>query len=1079
MTLQTSELEFKINIEQLIDKFKQFLTSNDKYIDEINTIIIQRRKSICIDFPDLILFDRELADLLIEHPREITYAASEALRQIILEKDPEFAKNMKVFHARFRKLSESIPLRKLRSSYIGKLIMIEGIVTRETPPRHFLKKMVFKCDNCGFEVDVPQYYAVPTQPPKKCIRCGGVLKLVQEKCEYVDWQKIIVQEKPEELPPGQLPRSVEVILTDDLVDTVKPGDRVYVIGILDINAYELKRNKPPVLSSYIEANYIEAQQKEFAEVEITPEDQRIIEELAREPNIREKIIRSIAPSIYGLEDVKEAIACLLFGGVPKIYPDGVRVRGDIHVLLVGDPGTGKSQLLRFVARIAPRAVYTTGKGSSAAGLCIGGDSVVYTSIGILPIRVIVKRMLKKYGKEDIDNNVLICRDPKKIYTVSLDFENMKISKFTVSQYYEIHTKKLTRIITSLGKEIVTTPETKILVYDNGRIVWKKACDIKEGDYIVEILNIPHILESKKYLKKLIKMLIDSNLVLGIDYSRGLLQLSLKNVIKTCTGLVRFLAYAYTSSYIDNDVVIIRLRHVNSLNNVLNILSNIIHEKPILEYCGDGVVVKVRDRKLVRILKKLNIDKPIHRRFIHPYITLLPKCMIRIFLKELFNACGELEKSKIVIKLPNKVISYQVDFLLRLFGILCRICKLNSEYVIEIFDSTSVRKFLIEILRKYHNPSTVCSNFENDVVYLSDGIVSVRVCKIDHLCTDVEVYDFTVDNVHSFIANGFVVHNTAAVVKDKLTGEFYLEAGALVLADMGVCIIDEIDKMDAKDRVAMHEALEQQTISIAKAGIVATLNARCAVLAAANPAFGRYLPNRTVAENVDLPVTLLSRFDLIFIIRDQPMIDQDKKVAEHVTTLHSGELPAEFRDIIPPDLLRKYIAYARKYVKPRWTKEAKDIIMEFYISLRSKSSDPNSPIAITARQLEALIRLAEAEAKMRLSPLVEKEDAERAIRLFEKFLRSVGIDIETGKIDIDIIMTGKPRSKQEKFAVLRDIIAKLEEANGGKPVKIEDVIKEAENAGLDRQTVEQLINIMIKNGDLYMPRHGYIKRVSAT
>ncbi|NPB01083.1 MAG: minichromosome maintenance protein MCM, partial [Crenarchaeota archaeon] len=293
----------------------------------------------------------------------------------------------------------------------------------------------------------------------------------------------------------------------------------------------------------------------------------------------------------------------------------------------------------------------------------------------------------------------------------------------------------------------------------------------------------------------------------------------------------------------------------------------------------------------------------------------------------------------------------------------------------------------------------------------------------------------------------------------------------------VCIIDEIDKMDAKDRVAMHEALEQQTISIAKAGIVATLNARCAVLAAANPAFGRYLPNRTVAENVDLPVTLLSRFDLIFIIRDQPMLEQDKKVAEHVTTLHSGELPPEFRDIIPPDLLRKYIAYARKYVKPRWTKDAKEIIMQFYINLRAKSSDPNSPIAITARQLEALIRLAEAEAKMRLSPLVEREDAERAIMLFEKFLKSVGIDVETGKIDIDIIMTGKPRSKQEKFAVLRDIIAKLEEANGGKPVKIEDVIKEAESAGLDRQTVEQMLNLMIKNGDLYMPRHGYIKRVS--
>jgi len=674
------------DIDAVIDKFKQFLTGSDKYIDEINSMIIQRRKSVCIDFPDLLVFDKEIADLLIERPREVIYAASQALRQIILEKDPEYAKTVRQFYVRFRRLPETLSIRKLRSNMVGKLIAIEGIVTRQTPPKHFLRKMVYRCDNCGFEIDVPQYYSTPIQQPKKCPRCGSALRLVQEKCEYIDWQKIIVQEKPEELPPGQLPRSVEAILTDDLVDVVKPGDRVYLVGILDINVYELKRTKPPVVSSYLEVNYIEPEQKEFAEVEITPEDQKLIEDLARDPNIREKIIRSIAPSIYGLEDIKEAIACLLFGGVPKQYPDGVRVRGDIHVLIIGDPGTGKSQLLKFVAKIAPRAVYTTGKGSSAAGL------------------------------------------------------------------------------------------------------------------------------------------------------------------------------------------------------------------------------------------------------------------------------------------------------------------------------------------------------------------------------------------------------TAAVVKDKLTGEFYLEAGALVLADMGVCIIDEIDKMDAKDRVAMHEALEQQTVSIAKAGIVATLNARCAVLAAANPAFGRYLPNRTVAENVDLPVTLLSRFDLIFIIRDQPSPEYDKKVAEHVTMLHSGELPPEFKDIIPPEVLRKYIAYARKYVKPKWTKEAREKIIQFYVSLRSKSTDPNSPIAITARQLEALIRLAEAEARMRLSPLVEVEDAERAIRLFKKFLESVGIDVETGKIDIDIIMTGKPRSKQEKIATIIDIITKLETASGGKPVKIEDVLKEAESAGIDRQTAEQIIQFLIKQGELYQPRQGYVKRV---
>ncbi len=357
-----------IDIDALIDKFKQFLTGSDKYVDEINSMIIQRRKSICVDFPDILVFDKEIADLLIERPREVTYAASEALKQIILEKDPEYAKSVRQFYARFRKLPETISIRRLRSGMVGKLIALEGIVTRQTPPKHFLRKIVYHCDNCGFEVDIPQYYSIPVQPPRKCPRCGSTLRLLQEKCEYIDWQKVIVQERPEELPPGQLPRSIEAILTDDLVDVVKPGDRVYVVGVLDVNVYELKRTRPPVVSSYLEVNYIEPEQKEIAEVEITPEDQKVIEDLARDSRIRERIIKSIAPSIYGLEDIKEAVACLLFGGVPKQYPDGVRVRGDIHVLIIGDPGTGKSQLLKFVAKIAPRAVYTTGKGSSAAGL---------------------------------------------------------------------------------------------------------------------------------------------------------------------------------------------------------------------------------------------------------------------------------------------------------------------------------------------------------------------------------------------------------------------------------------------------------------------------------------------------------------------------------------------------------------------------------------------------------------------------------------------------------------------------------------------------------------------------------------
>lgn len=687
-----SEELIQLGRDELVNRFTRFLKQIEKYDEELSLAIVNRRRSLIIDFNDLLLYDKQLADYLMEKPSIVIDSASEAVGELIREKDPEYASQVAKFYARFR-LSpiDRMSIRRLRSEHLGRFVSIEGIVLRQTPPMHYVRVAKFRCNQCGYEVTVTTDTYSSLQPPKKCPQCGAVnsMMFVTDESIIADWQKILVQEKPEETPSGQLPRSIEAVLTDDLVDTVKPGDRVMLSGVLEINLFEPRRGKLPVFSRLININYVESLQKEFAEIEITPQDEQEIRRLAMQPDVRDRIIASIAPSIYGLDDIKEAIACLLFGGVPKELPDGTRIRGDVHVLLVGDPGTAKSQLLKYVARIAPRAVYTTGKGSTAAGL------------------------------------------------------------------------------------------------------------------------------------------------------------------------------------------------------------------------------------------------------------------------------------------------------------------------------------------------------------------------------------------------------TAAVVRDGLTGEFYLEAGALVLADMGVAVVDEIDKMDAKDRVAMHEAMEQQTVSIAKAGILATLNARASVLAAANPAFGRYLPNRTVAENVDLPVTLLSRFDLIFIIRDEPNADRDKAVAEHVTKLHAGEVTQGFRNMIKVDLLRKYIAYARKYIKPVLTPEARDRIVGFYTQMRARSvQEAGSPVAITARQLEALIRLTEAEAKMRLSSIATAEDAERAIRLFMKFLQSVGIDMETGNIDIDVIMTGKPRSQQEKIALLMSLIAKLEQINNNKPIKVEELYKEAENEGLDRATVDKILSILKSNGEVYMPKQGYIKRTTA-
>ena len=669
-------------------KFIEFLrsfkdpTGRIKYRERIRRMILLKQRSLIIDFPDLMAYDRTLATSLLEAPNEYIPALNRAIAEVVKLDDIEYGSST-TFYARLRALPETIPLRDLKAEHIGKLVMIEGILTRASPIRQLLAEAVYQIGDREEYLKVESPLEQVTLPgPKKKV------KLLLERCKFIDWQKLTIQEKPEDLPPGQLPRSIDVVVTEDLVDKARPGDRVSVIGIVKV--YQEKPSSISSFSIYIEANNIEVAESGLEGVEITPEDEKKILELAKDPDVYKKIINSIAPSIYGNKDIKEAIAYQLFGGVPKVYPDGVRVRGDIHILLIGDPGTAKSQLLKYVARLAPRGIYTSGKGSTAAGL------------------------------------------------------------------------------------------------------------------------------------------------------------------------------------------------------------------------------------------------------------------------------------------------------------------------------------------------------------------------------------------------------TAAVVRDKTSGEFYLEAGALVLSDKGIACIDELDKMNPQDRVSMHEAMEQQTISIAKAGIVATLNARCAILAAANPRFGRYIPERGFNENIDekkLPPTILSRFDLIFVIRDVPDEKTDAELADHVLDLQSGN-EERIGEIIPPDLLRKYIAYARENVHPRLSDEAKRKIREFYLEMRSKAKGGLSPVPITPRQLESLVRLTEARARMALREIATAEDAEAAIRLMKVCLSKVGYDEETGAIDIDIIMVGKPRSHQERLATLTSIIKKLEEEYGGEPVSVEEIYREAELKDIPREFVDKGLKYLMEEGVIYEPRPGYIKRTSS-
>jgi replicative DNA helicase Mcm len=312
--------------------------------------------------------------------------------------------------------------------------------------------------------------------------------------------------------------------------------------------------------------------------------------------------------------------------------------------------------------------------------------------------------------------------------------------------------------------------------------------------------------------------------------------------------------------------------------------------------------------------------------------------------------------------------------------------------------------------------------------------------------------------------------TAAVVKDK-TGIMMLEAGAVVLGDQGLVCIDEFDKMKPEDRSALHEVMEQQSASIAKGGIVATLNARTSILAAANPMYGKYDPFKNITENVNLPIPLLTRFDLIFVVRDIPTKEKDEKIARHIIQLHTPQ-GTDKRSVVDVDLLTKYLAYAKKG-SPTLTKEAEEKILDYYLQMRNVESE--EMITVTPRQLEGIIRLSTARARLLMKDKVEEEDAERAIYLIQSMLQDAGVDVNTGKVDLGVLQ-GRPRSEVSKMQLFMDVLKGLE---GDNKVAVEErtFVKELEKTEkFTEEEARNYIRRMLREASIYESKPGHYNRV---
>ena len=676
--------------EHFKEKFVDFF--NLYYIDAINELFVSypTKRSLNPNISDLQKFDIELADSMVDNPDEVIPIANAALSSF----SPGQQLTEPVY-ARFFGSDAGMPLiQDVGSQYIGKLLTLDSLVVKRSEITPKVNVGVFRCGFCSTVLKVKIDRDNVQEICPQCRRRS--LKQVNEESEFINLQRIAVQDPLERLRGNTPTWQLEVWLEDDMVNTVIPGDRISITGILRIKPRKTFRGKEDkvLFTMFLDSISVVHKQKEFAEIDITKEDEARIIEMSKDPQIFQKIAKSIAPSIYGHEDIKKALALQLFSGTPdKKLIDGGPIRSDIHIMLIGDPGSAKTRLLQAVTALVPKGIYVSGKSTTSAGL------------------------------------------------------------------------------------------------------------------------------------------------------------------------------------------------------------------------------------------------------------------------------------------------------------------------------------------------------------------------------------------------------TATAERDEFAeGGWTLKAGALVLGAGGEVSIDEFDKITADDKSGLLEALESQTISVAKAGIVAKFNAKTSVLAAANPKYGRFNPNDYPADQFDIPPALLSRFDLIFPIRDVMDPEEDRVIARHILIQHkaAAEQLADMKDYeqvaLPPldsEILRKYIAYAKKMVKPRLTQESSKRIEEYYVELRTLGIKEGA-VPMTPRQIEGLVRMAEASAKSRLANTVEVKDAELAISLFETMLNTLAVD-RGGRKDIDTLITGMPREKVNKINIIMGIVKSLESQEGGS-AKIVRILEEAEKQGVEKGQAEKYIYELERSGDIFCPKPGVYKRV---
>jgi replicative DNA helicase Mcm len=1185
-----------LEVSEQIQLFKEIILAHES---EVSTQIAHGHPFITLDFARILEASYELAQLLLEHPEDVIRAAELALESL------DFPGETKNFRVRITNLprTQELLIQNVRSKHLGTLLLIEGIVKNKSDVRPQIVSARFECPSCG--TVQPEFITEDTfRPPALCKSCGyrGKLKLLSK--DLVDAQAMVIEDIPEKLESGQQPKRINVLLKEDLVSPLSdlrtnPGSKIRISGyIKEVPITTRTGGKSTRFEYLFEANHVEPTEENFFMLEFSDEEVAEICALAERNDVYDLLIRAIAPSIYGHDRIKEALVLQMLGGLDKQRADSVRSRGDVHILLVGDPGSGKSQLLKRASKVAPKSRYVSGKGASGAGLTasvvrndfLGGFSLEAGALVLANKGMCLIDEMDKMSTEDTSamHEALEQQSYHPDFEIQLSDGSTRRIGLLVDEQFERHPERERH---GIDCEIIEGPELSITRFDPHtfevtdrpvtRVSRHRAPDtlIKityaNGETIKVTPEHPVMVLTERGLEEIPAEHVTSGMIAPFRFH------------DPTTVRIRSARCGDREVLIDDDIGSLfgiiaseghssrnethRTREVGFSNTNRNVAERF--ERICRTRLGDGSMsIRTKGRAnplyVVRMTKHdtyhffddqapelLRTAK--HKR-VPDTIKRSPRTVREAFVSSFFTGDGFVDSNRVGLCTSSARLATDLRSLLTSLEIYSYEAVDNDFFKIVVSGADSIERFVAlvdrsdarkmrceSILRRARAKRNdrdrlpgwaaaamrhVLKTLRIDSGYYLQSLhsngtvhratlraslerVRERIDTIRTLTESAETesliraarlagYDRSQLNAFAQVPTSTTHHLPACVHAQVRLREAAVSCATTRIARLEPIIASFDRILDPKMRFVpitrtrripadcawvydvtvepeslfvTNGLVLHNTISISKANIQATLPSQTTVLAAANPKYGRFDSYQNIYNQIDMPPALISRFDLIFIVRDVADQKNDEKMAAHILDLHAN--PEELEMPLPDLFLRKFFAYAKQHIRPKLTQTARDEISRYYVKMRSQASSQEGvrSIPLTARQLEALVRLAEASARVRLSEHVTKQDAERAINLLHYCLTQVAAD-ETGQIDIDRITSGVPSSQRSRIYTVKKIIEELESEIGNKIPKT-DITTRAAEKNISATELDEILTKLVRSGDLYEPTSGTYSKLS--